>query len=772
MSAKKIIGSALKARTLDQARGVQALISGEVGGRYERPVADRWGNGALLKASGASYDLKVIELVTNMQDAVLELETLVKYSNPMASPYLTPHEAAAGLLGGADYRALADRVAVEFWPAGEAPESNRQLTATFRDTGIGMTPEQMPETIFRIGGTHKDDYPWAQGAFGIGGATTYPNAQAIIVISRRDPRALEPGEEDRIAVAIVEWERTHKTRGAFYLTTEPWPSVDTAHPISFESSSYPTFAPGTYIALVSYGVEGYHRARLGDERSFDTVLNTRLFRPVTPVRYSHRIAGRTREEHLRGLEQRLEDNPRPDRKEGRDVLPFRLNGTTHHLPIRYYVFAAKGTPGELRKFVAHDHSAVFTSNGQVHHHWTPALFKARTGLGRLYNRILVVVETDELPIGVRSDLFTGDRTGMMGTEAALKLEEQVAAFLREWTELIDINNELIREAIQGSSDDKPTIQVARQISRALKAKGFSLSGPGTGGGGAGGGGRRPPADLYDDPTTLEGPEEVVAEDGKTKFIHFFVNAKDDFIPTRAQLTIATDHPEIGEREITVGQLRNGVVRVSVAVPLNPALGIYQLNVRLEGWLKRNGSLGPKMEWTTKIEIVDEVTAKPWPETGTRKGKKGKKGAGPGDLVAVLWTNHDQQQDWDRATVGEVVSIEASDLAARKPEYQELAGLGSLPIPTILLNEEYTMLKGYVGGRARSVQDLDSLKNRYAVGVGVGLMLTEEEVKRRDKKRESIDERWVAASHHAAARAVLAMMPEYDQLAREVGLGDD
>ncbi len=41
-------------------------------------------------------------------------------------------------------------------------------------------------------------------------------------------------------------------------------------------------------------------------------------------------------------------------------------------PITYHLFNKRGEPGERRKFVASDHVVVFTSNGQVHHHWTQA----------------------------------------------------------------------------------------------------------------------------------------------------------------------------------------------------------------------------------------------------------------------------------------------------------------------------------------------------------------------------------------------------------------
>ena len=50
-----------------------------------------------MGASG-SYDLKLIEPPTNMQDAVIERLARLKFGTPDKIPYKTPHEAAADLL--------------------------------------------------------------------------------------------------------------------------------------------------------------------------------------------------------------------------------------------------------------------------------------------------------------------------------------------------------------------------------------------------------------------------------------------------------------------------------------------------------------------------------------------------------------------------------------------------------------------------------------------------------------------------------------------------
>lgn len=766
MSARSIIKAAIEARTLDQAENVNRMIEREVGAAYRRPLGDRPNNFGLV-TQGGSFDTKIIENVTNMQDAVLERAALAKYGDKSLVPYRTPREAAAALFAGRDYQTLAEDVVVEFHESNPPAKRSRRLTAVFRDHGCGMAPAVIPETIFALGSDHKDEIYWLQGAFGLGGETTFRNARAVVLVTRRAPELLD-GDEDRIAVAVLVWEKHGKGTSAHYLVTSPWNRPgDTAEPFSAPASEYPEFEPGTHLALVSYGVEGYHRYRLGDEKSFDTVLNTRLFEPITPVRFTNLILRRDRSEYLRGLARRLEDNPREDRREGRELLPYNIEGRTYHLPVRYYVFAKRGEPGERRKFVAHDHAVVFTSNGQAHYHWTPLDFKSKTTLRKLHDRIFVVVEMDELPIEVRTSFFTADRSTLVRNDPAIQLEQQVAAFLDEWEELREINNDILRETISGSADPRSTIDVARKIGRALKVRGFSQTTTGGTAGGRGGGRVSvpvPPVECYPDPTTLEGPEHVVAEAGKTRFITFVLNAVDDFLPRRGRLTVTCDHPEIGEREITVGSLRSGRVRISVAVPAGVDLGMFKLEVALRDWIRWAGGLGKSLSWTTKLEIVETRL----PRNGG--GNTGTGGTGEGPLVAVIWKKIKEVDEWNAKTVGDVEQVPASILAQR-PDYQDLAPLGEVEIPTLELNEEFYVLKDYAGGRARELSEegIERLRNRYAVGVGVGMLLLHEDVEKRRGGGETVSEEWIRNSQAAVARGVISIMPEFDTLAREAGL---
>lgn len=767
---RKIIEAALSAATHAEAVAVAQMIEKHLGTHCQRPVGDRFNNYGLMASSG-SYEYKALEPVTNGQDALLERWAAQKWGDLNSVPYSNPEEAAADLFGGLNYRQQADMISVALRESDPPTRSSKRLTLVYRDLGCGMEPADIPKTIFALGSSHKTTSKWHQGAFGIGGASTYRNARAIVLVTRRAPE-LKPAE-DRIAVAVVLWEAYGKNQSAYYLVTSDWEPGGPGEPWSAPASTYPEFDPGTHLALISYGVEGFHRVRSGDERSFDTILNTRLLKPIMPVRFTNEAA-RSKNEYLRGLQRRLDDNPSPDRATDEEELLYTYGGTSYRLPVRYYVFPPGGSAGARRRFVAKSHALVFTSNGQVHHHWTPNDFRNRTSLNKLYERIFVVVETDKLPIEFRTALFTPDRSQLLASEPALQLEDQMADFLDNWHKLVEVNNQLVREAISSASSGRSALDVSRRIATALKIKGFNLSGAGSAGNGAAGGGGGPrfrkKVETYRDPTTLEGPDKLIVEDGKVRSLTYMLNAVDDFLDSgRGMLGFETDHPDIRPgKHIVVGRLRDGYVRVQLQLPEGAAEGEFTLITRLADWHTSSGSIGPTFSYSTDLVVVDEM-----PSRNGADPRSAGKGAAEGGQVAVLWTTPEKQGDgWNNATPGAVEEYEARVLAEKREEYKELAKLEDQSIPTIVLNETYAPFKSYIAARAKELTEggTQDASDRYAVGTGLGLLLLHEDLKQRKRtNKKPADEGQVLASKQAVARSVLLMMPAFDTLAREAGV---
>jgi hypothetical protein len=769
-TAARIIKAALAARTVREAEAVQDLIANEVGHRYERPLGDRPSNFGLI-STGGSYDHKLIENVTNMHDALVERYAAGRFGDLSAVPYASPREAAEVLLADVDQSELARQATVELCQAGSPARAAKRITAVFRDEGCGIEPDNVARTIFALGSAHKSNARWQQGAFGIGGAIAFRNADAVVLVSRCAPE-LSP-QKDRILVAVALWVHSDKGKGLHYLVTSDWREGENIHaePWSAPASAYPDFAPGTHLALVSYGTEHIHTitAHADSPKSFERIVDTRLFRPVAPTRVTNHLIRDDHPRVHRGLGRRFDENPRTDRREDEGMLPYRVGGKTYQLPIRFYYFESEpgSTKGQKANFVAAGHTLVFTSNGQVHHHWGASEFRDATGLMRLGEHVLVVVETDPLPIKLRTDFFTADRSGVRASAEARRLEQDVAAFLRDWDELKQINGELIEQSLRGE-DGRETINLSRQISRAyaLKMRGFGMSANGAGTGGSrGGNGTRKKIELYPDPTMLEGPEHVVAQQGKTKSTRFLVNATSSFFESgRGEISIACSHPDIGADEISIGSLRDGRVRVMVAVPEDAKLGEFELIAGIYDWERTAGGLGTALEWQTRLQIVDEIR----PPEPSSNGKRSKRGT-EGPQVALFWRNGDEI-GVTPLSPGKVEPVPASILA-KIPEYAELAPMGEKPVLTIYLNNDYAPFKRYLSARQRDLTSskVSHAKNRYAVDVGVAMLVLENDRQRRLTRGDTLDEALLEVARDAAAQGALSILPYFDEITKQAGI---
>ena len=734
---------------------------------YERPVGDRWGNRGLFTAAGGNFDHKLTELVTNMLDSVLLRRAVEELGDEVFEPeksaelFETPATAVHDLFGPDQSLGATPNARVELRSAGR--DRKRERTVVFRDLGIGMRPEDIAASLLRVGSSRKDGVLWLMGAFGRGGLTVLPNAHGWIVLTRSSLTA-----EAGVVLTVVRWQRVgiQQTQTALYQVVSPWErDGDRADPLVLPAAACPDFDFGTRIAVVGFRAEGIGVSRLGDERSLDTVIDTRLFEPHLPVHLTAPVLGARAERltQLRGLGRRFADNPRPDRIEGSEHLPFGYEGRTYQLPVRFYLFATGTDAGTRRRFVARNHAVLLNSNGQVHAHWTPAEFRHRTRLNKLADRILVVLDTDPLPLELRTSLFTADRTDLLRNPAAVRLEEELVAFLNDWDELEEANNEMIRDSIRRSNRGRSTADLSERIAKAAATRGWRAT-------------RRQenrrrrrpprPAELLDDPTSLAGRTSARLERGRTHGIHYSLNARDGFVPNRAECLISTSHLDVDpDEDLTVGDLRNGLLRVSVAIPADAELTTAVLTLRVGPWLSVQGGLREALETETSIEIVDEdERPKPPPQPEDRRQ------AGGTMPLATIWTTHEDESEWAANTAGEVELVPASTFAELDDGYTRFAraaGDGLL----IKLNEEFTPLKAYTSMRAQKIGDegIRRIKDRYALGLGVYMVVSDEQRRRSGDSRQPLNEDLVAASRRAAAHAVLAMLPEFDALVAEAGL---
>jgi hypothetical protein len=774
-SNRSIVAAALDAKTAEEAADLQSMITMQFGEEYFRPLGDRWGNFGIL-ASAADYDLKLVELITNMQDAVIERAALRKYGTRAiaASALRTPREAVANLRDELEQAASPE---VTFWESDPPATRSHKLSVWFDDRGTGMTTTSIPDTIFALGGSNKEDAPYLQGAFGLGGELMYRNSEYVVLVTRRAPELLTGDEEDRISVAVVQWNDQTKTQTAAYLVDRAWSRAgDIALPWSCPAADFPEFEAGTHVGLISYGTAGLYRKREADERSFDTIVNTRLYNPMLSTRWRNHLArGDSRATNLPGLRKRLDRVTTHNFPHEEDQVPFVYAGKQYFLRASYVLFSERGQAGGRRKFVAHGHAVLFTSNGQVQTHWTPGELKQKTKLKKLDGRLLVEIDLDALPVDARTALVTPDRAETVKSDVARKLDEAVASFLDDWDSLLHLNEEIRQEQLR-STTDVSTRGVSDQIRRALSARGFGGSGRGAGSGGPGGtsssGGRsrpkqpkRPPA-LFADPTAISGPKTLTLETGRTRSQRFTIDAVDAFFEhARGELEVEAGANFVFESVsdiVAIGRPRNGTVRLSFAIPDGYEDVQFDLRLVLKNWARAAGGLGPDLVHNFKVTLVAQIPGRGTGEGRKPTGSKDASGHGQGENAVLLWVRG-VDRDWQPTVVGELEKIPALEIAQNRPEFADLAELGDAEIDCITLNSDYQPLVRYVEARSETVVSTNPQRNRYAVGVGVHMLALAEEEHRLAKAGHPLDEESKAASSRAAARGVLAMLPEFDRI---------
>lgn len=228
----------------------QAIDDG--GTRHHRPVGDRWGNRGLFTAAGGTVDHKLVELATNMHDALIAAAMAAApgidstSSLAYATAFESPAAAVEALFADRARVDLAAQARVELHLAGADAEHRRLRSVVFRDFGCGMSPTELPGALFRVGSSRKDGVLWQQGAFGRGGLTVLPSCAGWVVVTRKQPQLLAPGEADVVSLVVVRWTKVgnRQTDTAVYQVASEWKDDgDVAVPMHVLASDC-NFAPG------------------------------------------------------------------------------------------------------------------------------------------------------------------------------------------------------------------------------------------------------------------------------------------------------------------------------------------------------------------------------------------------------------------------------------------------------------------------------------------------------------------------------------------------
>jgi xanthine/CO dehydrogenase XdhC/CoxF family maturation factor len=91
--------------------------------------------------------------------------------------------------------------------------------------------------------------------------------------------------------------------------------------------------------------------------------------------------------------------------------------------------------------------------------------------------------------------------------------------------------------------------------------------------------------------------------------------------------------------------------------------------------------------------------------------------------------------------------------------------------TIYLNNDYAPFKRYLSARQRDLTSskVSHAKNRYAVDVGVAMLVLENDRQRRLTRGETLDEGLLEVARDAAAQGALSILPYFDEITKQAGI---
>lgn len=776
MTVDPIVKGALAARTRQDISKLEDMLRRALGGEHLRFLGDQEANWSSI-SSPADATSVLFERGTNMFDAAIEMEVERRGLFGCASPADAAHtlfgvpRSGVGELNSGARESLARLSHILVL---DSDDSVHRPTIAFRDRGTGIYTSDMPDTILSLQKSNKLRKAYTHGVFGKGGSTACAFSDATVIVTRKQPDLLRPGQDDRISVAVVREADAPDVGLPFYR----YLVGSDRYPYSVPATAYPEFEPGTYVAHLDYLGGRMGLQNWNNEESIYAFAETILFNPSLPYYLEDARSGpanvrpdtRQKPSVLSGLSQRLETLHAGDEntlgRSGWQSIPIPEVGDVR---MRWWLFT---DVDKRRRRAAKGFVVVFTTNGQIHHAWDQAKLQQMVeNRRRVSQRVFVQVDCDGIELKKRYKVFDSFRAQIRRGTEGRGLEEAVADALFRDADLDDFESDFVREALKSTAQNVSQ-SFRKRLNRALRSKV-----PGIGPLAGKGNEPKPPKpkpeiELYLEPTTMTGPAEVTLLIGGRASAYLEINAVDGFVPDRGTLSL---EPTPQQTALGVGDLRRGRLRLTLNAPVTMSEGTRDIDVVLE-WLRSAGGLG-RITWPIRLNVV--VTIDPKPEPAPKP--KGASGPTKDGDVAFIWVKG-LEEGWGDDIAGELQEIKGDDLANREV-YADLKGVDAL-IPTIVMNEEFAGWAGYKRSVAKGATDetLTSRRDRYGLAVGVtvaNLMLSEKRLRQRH-------EAWQAKQNGAAeppmpmsqdqinralaeaARGVLALMPDFDQLLDELG----
>jgi hypothetical protein len=766
----KLASLLLKARTAKEIEQILKLASDSTG-MTVIPVGRENNIGTIRMASDPG--LAMIERLTNGIDSLLELAVLLHTG---AAPK-TPHEAAqmlgvptAGIqdMTETERRTLAENLVISLHDS----DVKRRPTVCVEDRGAGQHPSQFAKTLLSLNESNKVSKPYTMGTYGQGGSVTFGFSRYSLILSRRHPALLEPGQEDLIGWTVVYEEQTDPAKNI--LPRYVWVVRPDGSPFVLPANLFPNFPNGVRVTHVEYDAQGLQGPFTTQMWQF---LHAALFEPVLPFIVTgdrgndpKRKDGTPDTRVVIGNAARLANiaSARGDLNLGAyDSHTIDLGSEYGTVTVDWWALVRP--EGSLSKsdpagsYVDANSAVSLTLHGQRQDAERRTWIKDRARMPFLYKNMVVHINANGLlPLG-RRELFASTRERATESELRKLIYERVSDLIRT-NEALKALNHQEKERLLKRSTAVTNDKVRKRLGKFVKSKlagttkpAGSGKGTGTGpstgaeafagggaiktkptggtgghGGGTGGGRDIDDSHLPNVPTAISfESKRMRIPQGRGSYVWVDIDAKNGYLPINDDsLTIeihgAADHKlHLSSRSKLLG----GKSRWSFLAADTTPLGEYKLQVAL---LTANGQLTASLP----IEVVEPPKDPSQPKGGADED------TGPD----VRWISKAEWgEDFDAQAVGRVDQDDESTI--------------------IWVNRDYDLLSKALGSSSLTAEQIGLRADRYQFPVACGLWLQHHEVSKMGTPPEAD---YLRREMHRLAEAVLVAMDPDVELASSDG----
>lgn len=471
---QSLIERVLKLQTADD---VDTFLS-ERGDQLDwRPLGGNPNNYGVISMGADAWD-GIAERITNAVDAVIEAEVELR---PELKSCTSPRQAIERIFGfrGGNLKGcpddrigeLASRIRVKFLDSGEA----KKPTVEVWDKGIGQHPSDFPATLVGLNRGYKVTKFYLMGAFGQGGQTTFSRCQYGIVVSRKHPTLLGPGQADLMGWTIVRY-RDPSGGDAFYKHGQYEYCVvrgTTEVPFMPAAAVQVPFEHGTMVRLVNYDLAKGTGDVLQPNSTAWGFLNQSLFDPPLPFRlFEARTRFEARNQSIVGLARRLWRGGKGEKAEISPAGSYLLDlGAKGSVQLNYWTLSPKSETdrwADIKKNLVTASNAVFvTLNGQRHSVDQTSFLRDRVNLAYSHNYVIVQVDCDGLTKEAKKDLFSSTRDRLIESDFKDTLLEEIALHLKGDRNLLAFENER-RDRFLAHRSEKDTSRIKRMVGQFIQ----------------------------------------------------------------------------------------------------------------------------------------------------------------------------------------------------------------------------------------------------------------------------------------------------------------